>query len=109
MSTKPLTKVLEIHGIWGEVERVVRVHWLPKDVTYLDPAMENIGVKQLIWDTEDDCPLYVGNNPAIASESLYRDKRQVAGGGGAEVFEPYLVHDLNDLKPGTYFVEDISL
>lgn len=107
MTITPLTKILDVRGIGGKIERTIRVHWLPEEVTWLDPALENVGKRRWLWRTVDDCPLYVEYSAAKHCDALRRDIRQVDGGGGAHVFEPRRCDSLNELEPGCYYVEEL--
>lgn len=108
MRNKPLTKVLKVRDEWNRIKRIVRVHWLPEDVTHLDPGLENINGQRLIWDNEEDCPLYVGRDHTLNCDRLYRDVRQVTGGAGAQVYEPIRVDDIDDLGSGKFFLENLK-
>lgn len=97
MSNKTETFTLRNDG--GRDYRTVIVHWKPENVTWADPAFENVG--ETIWAWKDDCPLMAQPNP-FGGEDLVPIPVSVNG----QVFEPTEVEKLSHLTQGTFFIEE---
>ncbi len=95
--TAPRTATLSIKDCFGDTRTVI-VMWIPADVTWIDPAFENIGHRLFAFEDEPPVHLKVSgsNGTAVLKTSLFHR--------GGHILELDRVDTVADLEPGAFVI-----
>lgn len=99
MTTTRRTATMSRPNAWGRV-RTVTVAWMPEDISWIDPAGQNVGAQ--IFAFADEPPVYLARDP-FGGVNLVTAKRSLAG-ELSTVAEFRRVESEVELTPGTFTI-----
>lgn len=101
---RTLTKKLSHTDRCGDTDHVT-VAWQPLNAAFTDPAFTNVGWDLWIWNSVDDCPVFlVGTSMGVGSKLVDNGYR----GSDGSYLTASKVESVDALKPGCYCVVEDS-
>lgn len=79
------------------------VSWIPEEITGYDEAKVNVGMREWVWDTVDDAPVFWMFEPSTRTHLLKASVRRFTGTHELVVTARRVYHP-NELEPGTFWV-----
>lgn len=79
------------------------VSWIPEEITGYDEAKDNAGMREWVWGTVDDAPVFWMFEPSTRTHLLKASVRRLTGTHEL-VVTAHRVHHPNELEPGTFWV-----